>query len=101
MYLCGYAVEMALKARICRTLHWGAYPSTRAEFQEFQSLRTHNLITLLKLSGVEDRIRTNFVSEWSGVAAWDPEARYKPIGTASRRETQVMIESAQVLIRKL
>jgi hypothetical protein len=27
-YLSGYAVELALKARICRTLKWRATPST-------------------------------------------------------------------------
>lgn len=32
IYLCGYAVEIALKERICRTLGWSGYPSTRREF---------------------------------------------------------------------
>jgi HEPN domain-containing protein len=27
-YLCGYAVELTLKARICRTLKWAGFPST-------------------------------------------------------------------------
>ena len=26
-YLCGYAVEVALNARICRTLNWTEFPS--------------------------------------------------------------------------
>ncbi|MCB0065385.1 MAG: HEPN domain-containing protein [Caldilineaceae bacterium] len=51
MYLCGYAVELALKARICRTLKWAGYPSTRKEFEGYQSLRTHDLKVLLHLSG--------------------------------------------------
>ena len=25
IYLCGYAIELALKARICQTLKWGGY----------------------------------------------------------------------------
>ena len=39
VYLCGYAVEIALKARICRTLKWTAgFPETPAEFQDKGSL---------------------------------------------------------------
>jgi hypothetical protein len=47
IYLCGYAIGLVLKARICRTLKWGGFPETRAEFKEFLSFRTHNLDTLL------------------------------------------------------
>ncbi len=37
-YLCGYAIEVALKARICRTLSWPEFPSTGGEFQAEQLL---------------------------------------------------------------
>jgi hypothetical protein len=86
VYLCGYAVETALKARICQTLRWDGYPSTRSEFQNYQSFRTHDLNVLLKLSGIESEIRTRFLIEWSAVAVWDPEMRYKPIGSATRAD---------------
>ena len=33
-YLCGYAVEVALKARICRSLNWTEFPSTGSESQQ-------------------------------------------------------------------
>ena len=42
-YLCGYAVEIALKARVCRKLGWAGYPETGAEFQNYRSFQTHNL----------------------------------------------------------
>ena len=32
VYICGYAVEIALKARVCKTLRWSGYPSTASEF---------------------------------------------------------------------
>jgi HEPN domain-containing protein len=32
-YLCGYAVELALKARICDTLAWSEFPETAKEFE--------------------------------------------------------------------
>src|SRR3972149_4648130 len=40
IYLCGYAVEVALKARICSTLRWNGYPMTSNEFKNFQSFKT-------------------------------------------------------------
>jgi HEPN domain len=101
IYLCGYAVEIALKARICRALSWPGYPSTGGEFQNYQSFRTHNLHVLLRLSGVEEKVKTTFMTEWSEVAAWDPETRYKPIGSATRQAAALMIASARILLRAL
>jgi HEPN domain-containing protein len=101
IYLYGYAVEIALKSRICRTLSWPGYPSTGGEFQNYQTFRTHNLDVLLRLSGVEERVKTTLMAEWSAVAAWDPEVRYKPIGRATRQDAELMIASARVLARAL
>ncbi len=101
VYLCGYAVEIALKKRICRTLGWPGYPSTRREFANYQSFRTHNLGVLLSLSGSEQKIKTNFLAEWSVVAEWDPEMRYKPIGSANKQEAELMIDSSRKLLSVL
>ncbi len=41
VYLCGYAVEIALKACICRTLNWTTgFPETNAEFRSKGNLKT-------------------------------------------------------------
>jgi len=101
IYLCGYAVEISLKNRICKTLGWNEYPFTRKEFENLLSFKTHNLDILLKLSGAESKIKTNFLAEWSLVAEWDPEARYKPVGSATKLDTILMIESAKTLMRNL
>ena len=101
VYLCGYAVEVALKARICRTLDWPGFPSTGKEFQPYQSFRTHSLDTLLSLSGVERTIKSNHLADWSAVAIWDPEARYKPTGSATAQDAKLMIDSARVLLGAL
>jgi HEPN domain-containing protein len=98
VYLCGYAVEIALKARICKTLSWPDYPSTGAEFRDLQSFRTHNLDVLLRLSGVEEKVKTKAFVEWSAVVAWDPEARYKPVGSAAAKDAKLMIGSARTLL---
>ncbi len=100
-YLSGYAVELALKARICQTLDWNSYPSTAGEFKGYQSFRTHDLDILLHLSGVENRIRLQYLVEWSAFSPWSPETRYQPIGTANRQDVQLMIKSARTLLGEL
>jgi HEPN domain-containing protein len=67
-YLSGYAVELALKARICRTLKWREFPQSGREFEDFKSLRTHDLEVLLKFSGFEERVTAKALTEWSLVA---------------------------------
>jgi len=57
VYLCGYAIEIALKDRICRTLRWQGFPNTKKEFEGLSSFKTHNLEVLLQLSGADYRIR--------------------------------------------
>jgi len=100
-YLCGYAVELALKARICRTLKWLGFPSTTSEFKEYQTLKTHNLDVLLHLTGREQDVKTRLLAEWSVVAAWNPEARYQPMGKTSRSDAEQMIAAAETLLRHL
>src|SRR5882724_1634235 len=71
-YLCGYAIEAALKARIVKTLKWGGFPETGTEFKEYTSLKMHKLDVLLHLSGWEAKIRARFVADWSNVEEWNP-----------------------------
>jgi HEPN domain-containing protein len=101
VYLCGYAIELALKARICRTLKWPGYPSTKKEFEGFLSFKIHRLDLLLTLCGQEVKIKTNYFADWSTVAGWDPELRYSLVGTASRQDAIDMIDSATTLMRVL
>lgn len=101
MYLCGYAVELALKARICKTLKWSGFPFTQSEFHGYSSFKTHNLDVLLTLSGIEAKIKTRFLVEWSAVAMWDPEARYRSVGSAKRNDVKLMITSAKKLLKAL
>ena len=74
-YLGGYAVEVALKARICRTLNWAEFPSTGSEFQAYRSFQTHDLDVLLRLSGQGARIMQNHFPLWDAVAGWTVESR--------------------------
>jgi hypothetical protein len=120
-YVCGYAVEMALKARICQTLGWTNFPETNKEFlqltceiaekslkskrfqklydinpndfcdlyeRSFQNprfLKVHNLVALLKFSGIESKVKAHCSREWVYVSdEWSPETRYKKIGTETK-----------------
>lgn len=101
-YLCGYVIEIALKARICKTLNWKeGFPSSGKEFNDYKSFKTHNLDVLLRLSGVEEKIKTEFLSEWSSLADWNPESRYEPIGTAKSQDVEIMINSAKKFLEIL
>ena len=100
-YLCGYAVEVALKAKICETLKWKSFPATSAEFKNYQSFRTHSLDVLLTLSGVEENIKRRYFPQWSVVVEWDPEARYKPAGRVNEADCRSMIESTKALMAAL
>jgi len=101
MYICGYAVEVALKLRICKTLKWSDFPERAKDFESYKSFKTHNLDVLLHLSGVEGKVKTKYFAEWSTVTQWNPEARYNPIGSASQTDAENMINGAQRLIRFL
>jgi HEPN domain-containing protein len=101
VYLCGYAVELTLKARICKTLKWSGFPSTNSEFQGLQSFKTHRLDLLLSLSGQEAKIKTQYLADWSIVASWDSETRYSVIGTATQTDARDIIESAKIIVKAL
>ncbi len=101
VYMVGYAVEAALKARICKTLRWNEFPLKPGEFKEYSSLKVHRLPVLLRLSGREEMINKKYSIDWSAVAAWDPETRYRPVGGASKRDAEIMIVSATILMRAL
>jgi HEPN domain-containing protein len=98
VYLCGYVIELALKARIAKTLKWTGFPETRSEFQNYTSFRTHDLDVLLSLSGKESIIRARYLTAWSVFSSWSPERRYNPVGTASRQDAKRILESAKMLV---
>jgi hypothetical protein len=116
-YLSGYAIETALKARICQTLKWTYFPETNKEFirlsceitekslksprfqklydinpndfcevyeRYFQNprfLKVHDLVTLLKFSGIADKVKAHCSTEWIYVSdEWTPENRYRKNG---------------------
>jgi|SRR5215831_2883637 len=61
-YMSGYAVEIALKARACRTLKWSGFPETTSEFTALQSFKTHNLRSAAQTlwNREQDQVRVPF-----------------------------------------
>ena len=98
VYLCGYAVEIALKARICRQLKWGGFPQSNREFDGLQSFKTHDFKVLIKFTGIEERIRQSFLKEWTSVLDWAPEFRYAQIGSVTSQDAEDMIEAVRLLL---
>ena len=100
-YLCGYAVEVALKARICRTLNWSEFPSTGGEFQPYKTFQTHELEVLLRLSGQESRVKQEHFVLWNAVIVWRVESRYSIIGKVQRADAEQMLQAAEQLLKVL
>lgn len=96
MYLCGYAIEYVLKARIAKVWGWPEYPPGGKG--DFRSFITHDLDLLLKLCGQERRIKRKYLSQWSVVSRWKPEMRYDPVGSVKRRRAWEMIQAVQKLL---
>lgn len=77
-YLSGYAVECALKARVCRQFLEHDVPDKKL----VNAFYTHDLVILLSLSGAkqdkEDRCSRDIAFEinWNTVKDWDEESRY-------------------------
>lgn len=104
LYLCGYAVELALKAVICKRLNLCGIPNRVDEFNTIQNIKTHNLETLLGLTdeSIKTEIKSTCLTEWSIVLSWDPELRYSPIqGRIIKQNTSDLIRSAEKLLKYL
>ena len=100
-YLSGYAVELALKARICRHLNWSEFLPPDLDDGLYRSLMTHKFGLLLSLTGLEQRLKRSVLwSDWNTAARWDPDLRYK-MGSAGRLEAEEMIRSTKELVRFL
>jgi len=86
-YLCGYVVELALKACICRLLDTHDYPAT-GEYKRVYAV--HDLDQLLFLAGLRARLdpaNQALLSNWSLAVPWNPaERRYQAAGSVSQQQ---------------
>jgi len=98
VYLCGYAVELKLKAEICRLHRWAGFPSSSREFDHLRSLKTHDLGVLLHLTGREAEVLRQYHGEWKELKSWNPELRYNPPGTADASKARRMLAAATTIV---
>lgn len=92
-YLCGYAAEFALKARICKLLEINDYPDSGKMKQVYA---VHDLVQLLLLAGLGSKLGiadVNLQANWSIVKEWNPEKRYRPSGSVSRSEAERLLNA--------
>lgn len=101
IYLCGYAVEMALKVRLCKHLKWPEFLPAGLDDQLYRSIMTHKFDTLLSLSGREEKLKNSSLwVHWNTVATWEPDMRYK-LGNATKAQAEDMIDAARELVKFL
>ena len=99
VYLCGYAVEVSLKARICRTLRWAEFPNEPREWQRHHAyLKVHDLRLLAKWSAYEIHLDGPTHSrQWLEVYEWNPETRYQLGGRKTRSQAVSIMRSTRAL----
>lgn len=93
-YIAGYAIEMALKYKICKMYFFTkGFPETPVELQQYykqiktkgvraiiskiHEIKHHDFAKLLLYSGEEYNIKKNHFNEWLIALQWSPEMRYK------------------------
>ncbi len=105
VYLAGYSLELALKARICRLLD-SDYPLE----SPFSSFKTHSYNTLLRPAGLEQALKTqrlrnpDFDKYWyflvgsngpDGTEGWSESWRYRSLGTADEASVLSFIHALE------
>ena len=109
-YLCGYAVEILLKARICVGHGISQFPGNATEFKASKLKKQgwkqnevfcHDLEQLLSKTTIAAHIKSKFMREWSTCIKWSPESRYQPVGTATKTSANQLLLDAAVIIRAL
>jgi HEPN domain-containing protein len=94
-YLCGYVVELALKARICATLNVSEYPE-RARLKG--GFLAHDFDDLKLLAGMESEFtagRPALLANWSIASKWRPDRRYEPEGTFDRGAAEEILNAVR------
>jgi len=92
-YLCGYVVELALKAAICSTLGVAEYPEKGSRLRE--SFKSHDFDDLKLLAGMDQAFTASstLLSNWSVASKWKPERRYEIKGTYNQAAAKGIMDA--------
>ncbi|SRR5712692_2592020 len=97
VYLCGYVVELALKATVCRVLGVDDYPEKRSG-RIGEAFKTHDFDDLRLLAGLQNEAALNagpVFENWSTATKWKPEFRYAPVGKYDREDAELTLEAVR------
>jgi HEPN domain-containing protein len=94
-YLCGYVVELALKAAICSTLGLTEFPEKGSRLKE--SFKTHDFDDLKLLAGMDQAFTANstLLANWSVASKWKPERRYEIKGTYDQASAKGILDAVR------
>jgi len=95
-YLCGYVIEIALKARICATLGINDYPEKGSRLRD--AMKSHVLDDLGLLAGMGHELtpgRPALVANWFFLIEWKPEWRYNPRGSYDRNVAEKFLDAVR------
>ncbi len=95
VYLCGYVIEFALKARICKLLGINDYPDSGKLKQVYA---VHDFDQLLLLAGLKNKLNpadVDLYTNWLIATPWKPEMRYKPKGSVSKIEAEEILNAVR------
>jgi hypothetical protein len=96
-YLCGYAVECALKACVARQ-------SVRGEFPDLNRVRdshTHDLSRLVRVAGLEASLAAErrsdpqFNAYWATILDWSEQGRYENRTAPEARDLLISVDDRQ------
>ncbi len=93
VYLCGSAVEFALKASICKALGWTAFRD------DLPGMRSHNFANLLSFTSLENQ-KAQF-QLWDIVNEWNSEIRYDSESKFTLERGKDMIGAAGLILKYL
>jgi hypothetical protein len=88
-YMCGYVIECALKACICKQTNQYDFYSYPKEAQQAWS---HNFANLIDASGLEEQFEAARQADsaldvkWNEVEDWSESSRYEPRGQGKAEE---------------
>jgi len=92
-YLCGYVLELALKARICKVLALDEYPpSPRKPLGSLFMIHEFDSLKVLARIGEDLARNPALFANWSEATRWTPQIRYELTGHG-RTEAQERLAS--------
>jgi hypothetical protein len=90
VYLCGYVVELGLKAVVCRTLNLNQYPESRPAF------KVHDFDNLVLLAGLQSDVKAlsgALRTNWFLVSRWNSTLRYAPRNTSGQSDASDRLDA--------